>query len=241
MPTTWHDGIVRKIETIAPNVRSFHVEVPNVESFDFQAGQFVTMDLPIGEKRLQRWRSYSIANAPNGSNQLELCIVNSIEGPGSKYLFDEVRESAVLKFKGPDGGFVLPDAIDKDLVFVCTGTGIAPFRSMILDLKNSAKPHRNIHLIFGTREESGILYRDEFEALARSTPGFRYDVVLSRQADWAGWKGHVHQVYLAQYATTRPDVDFYLCGWSNMIDDAVANLLLKLKYERSQIHYELYG
>jgi len=241
MPTTWHDGIVRKIESIAPNVRTFQVEVLELQSFDFQAGQFVTMDLPIGEKRLQRWRSYSIANPPNNSNRLELCIVNSTEGLGSQYLFDEIQEGAVLKFKGPDGGFVLPETIDKDLVFVGTGTGVAPFRSMILDLKNSGKPHRNIHLIFGTREESGILYRNEFETLARSTPGFSYDIVLSQQSDWAGWKGHVHQVYMEQYASPRPDVAFYLCGWSSMIDEAVANLLLKLGYDRSQIHYELYG
>ncbi|MFN0215764.1 MAG: ferredoxin--NADP reductase [Saprospiraceae bacterium] len=241
MPTTWHDGIVRKIETIAPNVRSFQVELPALDSFDFQAGQFVTMDLPIGEKRLQRWRSYSIANAPNHSNQLELCIVNAPEGIGTNYLFKEVQEGAVLKFKGPDGGFVLPEKIENDLVFVCTGTGIAPFRSMILDLRNSGRKHRNIHLIFGTREESGILYRDEFELFAKTIPGFKYDIVLSKQPDWQGLKGHVHQVYMKDYAVPRPDLAFYLCGWSNMIDEAVANLLLKLKYDRSQIHYELYG
>jgi len=239
MPTNWHDGIVRKIETIAPNVRSFQLEVPDMQSFNFQAGQFVTMDLPIGEKRLQRWRSYSIANAPDGSNSLELCIVHA--GIGTKFLFDEVQEGSALKFKGPDGGFVLPETIDKDLVFVCTGTGVAPFRSMIMDLKNSGKPHRNIHLIFGARDESGILYRAEFEELTQTMPGFRYDVALSRQADWSGWKGYVHQVYQELYPTPRPDVNFYLCGWSNMVDDAVANLMLQLKFERSQIHYELYG
>lgn len=241
MPTTWHDGIVKNISTIAPNVRTFLLEVPELPSFDFQAGQFVTMDLPIGEKRLQRWRSYSIANAPEGSNLLELCIVNSSEGLGSKYLFEEVQEGSLLKFKGPDGGFVLPEIIEKDLVFICTGTGIAPFRSMILDLKKSGKAHRNIHLIFGTREESGILYRAEFEALVQSMPGFRFDIALSRQADWPGYQGHVHQVYLEQYASPRPDVDFFICGWSSMIDEAVANLMIKLGYDRSQIHYELYG
>jgi ferredoxin-NADP reductase len=51
----------------------------------------------------------------------------------------------------------------------------------------------------------------------------------------------VHQVYLEHYKTPRPDVHFYLCGWSNMIDAAVAHLLADLKYDRSQIHYELYG
>ncbi len=156
MPTTWHDGIVRKISRIAPNVRNFQIEVPGLQSIDFQAGQFVTLDLPIGEKRLQRWRSYSIASAPNGSNHLELCIVNAPAGLGTTYLFEEIQEGDTLKFKGPDGGFILPEKIEKDLVFVCTGTGVAPFRSMILDLKKTGKTHRNLHLIFGTREESGI-------------------------------------------------------------------------------------
>jgi len=241
MPTTWYEGTVKKITLLTPSVREFHVEIPELDRFDFQAGQFITLDLPIGDKRLQRWRSYSIANAPNGSNLLELCIVRSEDGSGSHYLFDSLSAGSVLKFKGPDGGFVLPETIEKDLVFICTGTGIAPFRSMILDLQQSGKAHRGLHLIFGTRAEEGILYREEFEALTHTLPGFKYDIVLSRQLDWAGWKGYVHQVYLEQYQSPRPDVAFYLCGWSNMIDAAVENLLLKLKYDRPQIHFELYG
>lgn len=241
MPTTWYDGRVKKSEPIAPQVNHFSVEVPELQSFDFKAGQFITMDLPIGDKRLQRWRSYSIANAPDGSNVLEFCIVRTDNGIATKYLFEEVQPGSALRFKGPDGGFVLPDSIEKDLVFICTGTGVAPFRSMLHDLKISGKPHRNIHLIFGTRTQSDILYRAEFEELTRTMPGFRYDIALSRQPDWSGYRGHVHQIYMEHYKDVRPDVDFYICGWSNMIDEAVANLLLTLGYARSQIHYELYG
>lgn len=242
MPTIWYDGLVTRIEQAAPNVRRFFLEVQGVDRFDFQAGQFITADLPIGEKRLQRWRSYSIANAPGGGRELELCIVRSGRGPGTAYLFDEVKPGSVLRFKGPDGAFVLPDdTADRDLVFICTGTGIVPFRSMLLDLERRGKPHRGLHLIFGTRTADSILYRDEFEALAARLPGFRYDVALSRQPDWPGYRGYVHQIYLEQYRVVRPDVAFYICGWSNMIDEAVANLLVKLGYDRSQIHYELYG
>jgi len=241
MPTTWYQGVVRKILPAAPNVKRFWIEVPELAQFHFQAGQFITLDLPLGEKRLQRWRSYSIAGAPDGSDEVELCVVRSPEGAGSQYLFEEVQAGTVIKFKGPEGGFVLPDTLDHDLVLVCTGTGIAPFRSMIHDLQRSGKSHRKVHLIFGTREESGILYREEFEALARSLPWFQYDIVLSRQPDWSGYKGYVHQVYVAQYQEKRPDVHFYLCGWSNMIDEAVSNLMTQLQYDRKQIHYELYG
>lgn len=241
MPT-WYDSAVVKIEPASPQVRRFWLQMPGVERPEFKAGQFITLDLPIGEKRLQRWRSYSIASAPaDDPNLLELCIVRAPEGLGSKYLFEEVQPGAILRWKGPDGAFFLPEKIERDLVFVCTGTGVAPFRSMLRDLQHSGKPHRNIHLIYGSRTEADILYRAEFEALTRAMPGFRYDVALSRQPDWPGYQGHVHQVYLEHYADKRPDVSFYLCGWSNMIDEAVANLLVRLGYDRTQIHYELYG
>lgn len=241
MAIPWYDGTVKKIELLAPGVRRIFLEVPAVQQFDFQAGQFITLDLPIGDKRLQRWRSYSLANAPDGSNLLELCIVRSSDGAGSRYLFEQTEPGSILRFKGPDGGFVLPEKIERDLVFICTGTGVAPFRSMLLDLQRSGKAHRALHLIFGTRYESSILYREELAALAQDLPGFRYDIVLSRQPEWAGQQGYVHAVYLERYRTVRPDVDFYICGWSNMIDEAVANLLITLGYDRTQVHYELYG
>lgn len=238
----WYNSTVVKIEQAAPNVRRFWLETPDAPRPDFRAGQFITFDLPVGEKRLQRWRSYSIASAPGDDpNLLELCIVRAPDGLATRYLFDDVQPGSTLRWKGPEGTFCLPDTLEKDLVLICTGTGVAPFRSMLRDLQHSGKPHRNIHLIFGARTEADILYRAEFEALARSMPGFRYDVALSRQPDWSGYKGYVHQIYLEHYAQKRPDVAFYLCGWTNMIDEAVANLLVKLGYDRSQILYELYG
>ncbi len=241
MPTTWYHGTVIRIEDESPNTKRFWVEIPELDSFEFKAGQFVTMDLPVHEKRLHRWRSYSIANAPGEGNVLEFCIVFLEGGLATRYFFEEVKVGATLRFKGPDGGFVLPENLDKQIVMVCTGTGVAPFRSMLGDIDRRRIPFRHIHLIFGARYENGILYRKEFEELQQKWPNFRYDIALSREPGWAGYKGYVHQVYLEQYARKSPDIDFYLCGWSNMIDDAVANLIVKLGYDRSQIHYELYG
>jgi CDP-4-dehydro-6-deoxyglucose reductase len=112
---------------------------------------------------------------------------------------------------------------------------------MIWDIFNKKMPHRNVHLIFGARYEKDILYRDEFEYLTQVIPNFKYDVALSREDNWQGYKGYVHPIYAEAYKQARPDVDFYLCGWANMIDDAVAKLMVDLKYDRSQIFYELYG
>ncbi len=241
MATIWYEGKVIARQEIAPQVIQLQLEVQGTACFEYTAGQFITMDLPIGEKRLQRWRSYSLAGAPNGTNILELCIVRSASGIGTQFLFEQAQVGYILRFKGPDGTFVLPQTIDKEIVMVCTGTGVAPFRSMILDLHQKGLNHRGIHLIFGTRREESILYRAELEALSHTIPQFRYDIALSQQPDWAGYKGYVHQIYLEQYATPHPNRQFYLCGWSNMIDQAVAHLIIDCGYERGQVIYELYG
>lgn len=241
MPVQWFDAQVIRIEHETPNVRRFWLQTPALDRIDFQAGQFLTFDLPIGEKRLQRWRSYSIASAPDDSNVLELCIVRSSGGDGTRYLFESVSEGSTLRWKGPDGSFVLPQTLDKDLVLICTGTGIAPFRSMLLDIRRRQLPHQKIHLIFGCRTAADLLYRQEMEALAAEDPLFRYDFALSREHASEGYPGYVHQIYLQHYAQPRPDVHFFICGWSNMIDEAVANLIVTLGYDRTQVHYELYG
>ncbi len=245
MAWTWYDGTLEKIAEQSPTTKRFWVRVP--ADFRFQAGQFVTMDLPIAEKRLQRWRSYSIANAPNQEGLLEFCVVQLDDGAGSRYLFEEVKVGDTIRLKGPAGVFTLPEPIAHDLVMVCTGTGIAPFRSMLLDIQQRQLPHRSIHLIFGTRHAEGLLYRDELEALRQEMPGFRYSVALSRAEeldsmayDFPIYPGYVHQIYQRRYSEVRADIRFYLCGWTAMVDEARANLT-NLGYSAEQIVYELYG
>lgn len=247
----WYDSEIVSIQQQSPTTRLFRLKVNGDEPFTFEAGQFVTMDLPISDKRLKRWRSYSIANAPNVENGentewsllLEFSIVKSENSAGgSKFLFDEATIGTPIKFKGPDGAFTLRTPIaEKDVVFICTGTGVAPFRSMIWDIFNRKIPHRNIHLIFGARYGRDILFGEEMAFFEKNLTGFRYDVALSREPNWAGTKGYVHAIYTEGYPNSRADVEFYICGWSNMIDEAVENLMIKLGYDRSQIHYELYG
>jgi ferredoxin-NADP reductase len=236
----WHKAIVTEVETLAPEVRSFKLEVQGTEHFEFTPGQFITLDLPISEKRLKRWRSYSIASAPNGTT-IELCIVRNPEGLGSNWLFDHAHSGTELTFKGPDGAFVLPKNLEQNLVMVCTGTGIAPFRSMIRAMVQGLVPPRPVHLIFGTRYASGVLYGDEMDHLCSILPDFRHDVALSREDVPGFHRGYVHQIYQKQYAQVEPDTKFMLCGWTNMVDESVAHLIAEMGYSREQVVFELYG
>lgn len=246
MARKWYDSQIVKIEDASSTTRRFWLNIPTEESFDFRAGQFITMDLPIGEKRRDRWRSYSIASSPQ-ADLLELCIVKLEGGKATSYLFDEGEVGMPIRFKGPEGMFVLPEEITTDLVFICTGTGVAPFRSMIQDLLAEGQTQHNIHLIFGTRQVEGILYREEFEVLAQQYPNFSYSVALSREKEleqidynFPIQAGYVHGIYEAHYGQVRPDVRFYLCGWSNMVDEA-RQRFVEMGYEQQQVVYELYG
>ncbi|MCZ2100560.1 MAG: FAD-dependent oxidoreductase [Chitinophagales bacterium] len=244
MATRWYTGLVTEIQPLTEFTSQFKmsIELEVGETFSFLPGQFVTFDLPIGEKRLQRWRSYSIANAPDNSNILEFCIVQSEGGAATQYLFDTIQVGSEIKFKGPDGVFVVPqDLASQEIIMLCTGTGIAPFRSMWQYIDQNQIPFKKIHLIFGTRYEDTILYEDELKAMKAKYSNFDYDIVLSR-AHISGYQhGYIHDAYMSLYANVIEDRKFYICGWSGMIDQTMDNLINKLGYQKSQVKNELYG
>lgn len=237
----WRKGIVTKIAQETENTRRFWIEIPEIERFDFKPGQFITLDLPIHEKKNKRWRSYSIASSPNGTNVVELVIVKLEGGAGTAYLFDEVTEGSELLLRGPQGVFVLPETLDKDLFLICTGTGIAPFRSMVNYIHHHQIPHKNIYLIFGCRYQKDSLYGQELKELELAEANYYYLPTFSREKDNCTLrKGYVHTVYEEILSNEKKDAKFFLCGWKEMIDDAKQKIL-NLGYEKKDIHLELYG
>jgi len=234
----WREGIVIRITEEAPLTRRYWIQVNDTDNFDFKPGQFVTLDLPIDEKPARRWRSYSIASWPDGTNVFELVIVLLEGGAGTTYIFNEIKEGSVFTFRGPVGVFTLPEQLDKDLFLICTGTGVAPFRSMMhhIELHNIA--HQNIYLIFGCREKCNILYYDELRDLSERVPQFHYIPTLSRQ-EWEGKTGYVHAIY-EEFVKHTPPAYFYICGWKNMIDEA-KHRIVAMGYDKKAIHQELYG
>jgi ferredoxin-NADP reductase len=231
-------AVVTKIIQETHNTRRFFLQVKDVDVFSFKPGQFITLDLPIHEKKNKRLKSYSIASAPSDNNELELVIVLLPGGLGTEYLFNHVQVGSELSFKGPQGHFTLADTVPQDLFLICTGTGIAPFRSMVQDLANRNLFSQNISIIFGTRQQSDLLYVQELKDLQNNYPNFKYIPVLSRE-QWQGRSGYVHAVY-QELAANKPDAEFMLCGWRAMIDEARANLSA-MGYGKEKVHFELYG
>jgi len=243
----WNEAKVVKIVDETASTKRFFLEPIDGGAIDFVPGQFITLDLPIHEVRQKRWRSYSIANAPSDDGLLELCIVKLEGGLGTTYLFESIEKDSIIKYKAPAGVFTLRKPIERDLVLICTGTGVAPFRSMIHDIYNQNIPHQKIHLIFGTRTNVDVLYLDEFAHLAHKQASFSYTVSLSREetltnndSDVNWLKGYVHQAYEETYKDLREDIQFLICGWQNMVDEAEAKLK-GMGYADRQVKVELYG
>ena len=240
----WQTGKVIRIENATAQTRRFWIQIPGAENFHFSPGQFVTLDLPIHEKPNKRWRSYSIASWPDGSNVIELVIVLLEGGAGTNYLFNHITTGSELTLRGPQGVFTLPDPIDKDLFFICTGTGIAPFRSMVHYMADHNIPHKDIHLIFGCRHFHDCLYRNELDELADNMPGFHYIPTFSREKsdNHLIRTGYVHAIYeeICRSKSTDCSSLFFLCGWKDMIDEAKQRIQA-LGFDRKAIHQELYG
>jgi CDP-4-dehydro-6-deoxyglucose reductase len=218
---------------IAPAVRHFEFEALGVERLEFAPGQFTSFTDMIGGKEITR--AYSMASAPSGNNRFELCLNRVEPGHLSPRLF-AMKPGDCIEMRQPLGMFVLRQPA-RDSIFIGTGTGIAPFRSMLQAHLHASSP--SFTLLFGVRYESHLLYRAEFEAMALEYPHFRFWPTLSRpDAAWSGRQGHV-QVHLAEAIGDRRDLDVYLFGLKEMVDDVRA-VLKGLGFDRKQIFYEKY-
>lgn len=235
----FYDAEIIDIQDETPNTKKFYFRVPHVEKFDFRGGQFVMLDLPIDSKVTHR--SYSIASSPPDDNIFELLIVLNPPGLGTPHMWQNYKVGLTVPTAGPLGKFVLhEDLSTDDVCFICTGTGIAPFKSMLGHLFKHNIPHKNLYLVFGSRKVSDILYRKEMEQWEEKYPEFKFIPVLSRETPdtWSGKHGYVHPVYEELFADRRP-AHFYICGWKAMVREA-RDRLLHMGYTKERVKFELY-
>ncbi len=213
-------------------------EMKAVHRFGFVAGQWLSFQAtkPDGEEIT---RAYSIASSPAEDNRFALCLNRVQDGFTSNYLCD-MKVGDEIACSGPFGDFILRPPM-RDTIFIATGTGIAPFRSMLhwLLAEESRHQGKKLWLVFGNRTEKDIYYHDEFLRLAAQHANFNYLPTLSRgDADWKGLRGYV-QGHVPGIAQGRTDMHAYVCGLDKMVK-ANRDLLKSLGWDRKSILYEKY-
>ena len=194
---------------ISESAQCYHLEfeIDELERFDFLPGQFLSA-VTVDSRGKSQTRAYSIASAAS-ENRFDLCVNRVESGFFSNHLCD-LPEGGSVQVHGPHGHFTLKTPVT-DSIFIATGTGIAPMRGFTQwlfpetgpDAGQDRSESRQIWLIYGTRHESEIYYRDYFERLAQERENFHYITTLSRaHEEWPGHRGYV-QEHLAEMAATR--------------------------------------
>jgi ferredoxin-NADP reductase len=234
---TFEARVLRSVP-LSEFTKHLELEVNGVPRFGFVPGQWLSVKTttPDGEEMT---RAYSIASPPSENGHFAFCLNRVQDGFMSNYLCS-LEAGAKIAFQGPFGDFILRPTL-RDTVFVATGTGIAPFRSMLhwLLAENDRHQGHQFSLLFGARREQDIYYRDEFEELAARHANFHFLPTLSRAAaEWKGLRGYV-QEHLPEIVGTRTDMHAYICGLDKMVKEN-RELLKSLGWDRTSIRYEKY-
>lgn len=208
----------------------FELEHPNRMEFD--AGQYVSITVDEHGDR----RSYSICSTPDVHHSFELLIDQTPCGKGCTY-FKGLELGKTVDVMGPLGRFVLvPDGDEEELVFVATGSGIAPFRSMILHLLQDLGEKRKITLYWGLRYVENIFWQNEFQDLVEQFDNFEFHPVISRAIEeWSLCRGRVTDCLSIHDIPLKGA--YYLCGGAAMIED-VDKLLQEKGVAKENIHFE---
>lgn len=225
---------------ISPSVRELTFERVDGAPVEFAAGQWVSLVLPLADGEVRR--SYSIASPPTGGSRFQVAVTRVEGGPGSTFLHT-LEPGAPLVAIGPQG-FFTRSAPDAPALFIATGTGVTPLRSMLHDAL-SKNDQRALWLLFGVRHEADRLYMDELGELAQRHRNVRVEFSLSQpQSDWSGRRGyvqtHVKELWESLAARGEGPPHAYICGLQRMVA-AVREVLKKdLNVPRQQVHSERY-
>lgn len=196
--------------------------------FSFAAGQYGSFILAPTVRR-----NFSFATPPDGA-EFEICADVTPKGPGSVWLTNLTTGDRV-EFLGPLGKFVVDKKSLRPKVFVATGTGIGPIRSMVHDLL----AHYELFLYWGLRFEDDVFWNQEFLGLTKKHVNFHYTLTLSKPTiAWKGVDGRVTD-HLFDQKEPLSNFDFYLCGSREMVND-VTNHLLAKNVPNEQIKIELF-
>lgn len=270
-PTDPYNATLIRCQEITPQLRILRVK-PDAPDFEFSAGQFTVLGLTWGSPRLAGTgdddypeekadklirRAYSISSGSHEQESIEFYISLVTSGELTPRLF-RLAENDRL-FIGPKGKgvFTLDRAApDKNIVLVATGTGLAPYISMVRTLAlGEGCPTRNLTILHGARFSWDLGYRGELESLDRNCKNFHYIPIITRPQDDPAWKGRTGRLNdwvvnpelstVSQTPINPEHSEVFLCGHPDMVVGCAA-LLTEHGYsegsrkEPGNLHLEKY-
>ncbi|WP_223669033.1 FAD-binding oxidoreductase [Kangiella shandongensis] len=223
-------------EKITPKVHKLVFKLDDPKTISYKPGQFVSFMLPSEDERPIK-RSYSIANLEKSSDDTTYIefVIAYVEGGKATELFFNAEPGMQMEMTGPFGLLCLLEELPQRVFLIGTGTGVAPYRCMIEQIK--ARPETEFHILFGAQYHEDLFYLDDFHQVAELDHVHFYPC-LSREDKEGCASGYVQ----TKLAELNPDAETdmaYLCGNPDMVDD-VFELLKEKDFGVKQVKREKY-
>ena len=238
-----YNGRLSRWEEVADGLAIVGVSA-NDEPFAFEPGQYATLGL-MGDTKLVQ-RPMSISSTADDTSEYEF-FIRRVPGGGFTPLLWEIGVGDPINIKGPKGKFLLQDD-GRRCLFVATGTGLAPFMSMIDTLRGRGQ-QREIWVLHGVSYEHDLAWREELSELAATAAagGFplHYAATISRPDEAATWQGltgraeAVLDAHLDEHELTADNTTIYLCGNPEMVS-AVEEIAARRGFAPEHVRKELY-
>jgi CDP-4-dehydro-6-deoxyglucose reductase len=210
---------VSTLARLSHDVMQVKLQLPATEKFRYHAGQYIEFILRDGSRR-----AYSMATAPHWQETapgVELHIRHMPGGKFTDHVFTGMKEKEILRVEGPFGSFFLREDSDKPMVFLASGTGLAPIKALIEHLRHKAIA-RPVHVYWGGRRPADLYMDAWLKEQAAAMPQLTYVPVVSDplpEDAWTGRAGYVHQAVLDDFADLSGH-EVYACGAPIVVDSA---------------------
>jgi CDP-4-dehydro-6-deoxyglucose reductase len=199
------------MDRLAPEIVRVVLKTPPATPLHFVAGQYIDV-IADGVRR-----SYSLANSPRSDNLLELIIKRYPGGHLSSFWFERAKPNDLIRLEGPFGTFFRRNSESKNILFLATGTGIAPVKALLEEMAvdREASSHQRIRVFWGNREAENFCWDPVSLGL---NIGFHH-LLSGGDPNWAGRRGYVHEAAIDD-GVDPTDTIVYACGSSVMIASA---------------------
>jgi len=240
--------MVKKIETKVIRVKQETHDVKTLRfdlkesPMDFKPGQFITilLDVEIEGKKVKQSRPFSISSSPNNKDFVEISVKVYPDSVTAKAIHN-LKEGDEVTIIGPAGQFIYSESLGKNLVLLAGGNGVTPLRSIthyVLDNNLNV----NITLIYSNKTPEDIIFKEEFDELAKRYKNFKEVFTITRpdegKSEWNGNVGRVNADLIKDNVNDLDGAIFYVAGPPKMIE-AIVNVLEKdLNIDSSRIHIE---
>ena len=221
MPIQKFTARISETQQLTEKYLHLYIELVEPHRLEFVAGQYIMLSVPGTDQK----KNYSIASSPTIDHALELLIDIAPQGIGTTYITG-LKLGDTISFMAPAGMFTISQPGtpvgdgEKSLVFVASGSGITPIRSMILDQLQVHGDARSMTLYWGLRREGDLCWLEDWEELERSFVNFTFHPILSQAgAEWTLCRGRVTDCLSIHPLPT--DGGYYICGNRIMIEDTV--------------------